>query len=61
MHTIIAHCLDQNHDDELIQTVTKEPFEWYTKLPKGQHRLEVKVIDYAGNKVTQSSDLLKFL
>jgi len=44
-----------------MQTVTEDPYEWYTKLPKGQHRLEVEVIDYAGNKATQIVDILKFL
>ena len=50
--TIIAHCLDLSHSG---------PFEWYTKLPKGQHRLEIKVYDYAGNKAIQTVDVLKFL
>jgi len=48
-------------DNELIETVTDDPFEWYTNLPKGQLRLEVKVIDYAGNKAVQTVDILKFL
>jgi len=48
-------------DNELEKTVTKEPFEWYTNLPKGQHRLEILVYDYAGNKATQTVDILKVL
>jgi len=44
-----------------MQTVTDGSSEWYTNLPKGQHRLEVLVYDYAGNKATQSVDILKFL
>ena len=48
-------------DNELEKTVTKEPFEWYTKLPKGQHKLEIIVYDHAGNKATQSVDILKLL
>ena len=48
-------------ESELMQTVTDGSSEWYTNLPKGQHRLEVLVYDYAGNKATQSVDILKFL
>ena len=57
----LGHNTEFYIDNELEKTVTKEPFECYTKLPKGQHRLEVKVIDYAGNKATQTVDILKFL
>jgi len=32
-----------------------------TKLPRGQHGLEIIVYDHAGNKVTQTVDVLKFL
>jgi len=48
-------------DGELMQTVTNDPFEWYTNLPKGQHRLDVLTYDHAGNTATQSVDILKFL
>jgi len=48
-------------DNELMETVTDDVFEWYTKLPKGQHRREVLIYDYAGNKAIQTVDFLKFL
>ena len=46
-------------DGDLMQTVTEDPYEWYTKLPKGQHRLEVLIYDHVGNKATQTVDMLK--
>ncbi len=48
-------------DDELMETDTEGSFEWYTNLPRGQHRLELRVYDNAGNKATQSVDFLKLL
>ena len=38
-------------DGKLEKTVSEQPFEWYTNLPKGNHQFKVISHDHAGNKV----------
>ena len=48
-------------DGDLKETDTSSgSFEWYTNLPRGQHRLEVKVYDHAGNYVIKEMIVRKF-
>jgi len=45
-------------DGVLLETVTDEPYVWIMDIKAmGQHTLEVRVYDSAGNTVTQSQDV----
>jgi hypothetical protein len=44
-------------DGVLLKTATEDSFEWHMNIKAiGQHNLEVKVYDGAGNTITQSQD-----
>jgi len=48
-------------DGELMKTDTSSSPEWYMNMKlRGQHNLEVTVIDHAGNKITESKMIKVF-
>jgi hypothetical protein len=48
-------------DGKLEKTISEQPIEWYTNLPRGNHHLEVIVYDGAGNTASDTLNFNKFI